>query len=699
MAIDHRLGTKVVKSLRTDEAPGVRVDPYPYIGIVKNNLDPTRAGRIQVWIPELGGVATDVNSWRTINYSSPYMGTTSITTPSHPTPSPDNNFRNVPHSYGMWMTPPDLETEVICIFIAGDPLRGYLISCINSNLSRHMMPGLASSTNVDTSGASADTKKSYKAGTPAPVVEFNEHNADVKLNPLFINNKKPIHEYQYSRLKKEGLDRDPTRGTISSSSQRESPSNVFGISTPGRPDTDPADNVPTFLQNLAGNKLEEKDFVYKTRKGGHTFVMDDGSTVGNDQLVRLRTANGHQIMMHDTANSLYISHADGTSWVELAADGSIHIFANNGINIRSKKTINMHSDGDINFNAQNISMHSAVKTQIDSGTKFVVTSPSALIGSDTTEFKAKSAFNVQSGTLSLNSSGILTLIGTPVKQNNGGGATVSAPTAISVKGLPDTYLDGNGLYQSKDNGLQSIVTVAPTHEPFPRGSSQSTTIGANLASTPVGTPQPKYTGNVDKTKATGGGVSGQAGAKEIVKQPEATKAIGSLTREQTTALMTQLAKSESGGRDNPYATPPNQFGYIGKYQFGWQALSRLGYVKSSVNTNGALTNSNSWTGKDGIWSIDDYYAAHDAQERMAEDLMQLNYNQLSGSGGITSEDSPETVGGMLMTAHMLGGGGANQWRKGNGIPDGNGTTGDIYFNRGKYAIAVLAPQISANKLG
>lgn len=707
MAIDHRLGTKVVKSLRTDEAPGVRVDPYPYIGIVKNNLDPIRAGRLQVWIPELGGLENDVNSWRTINYSSPYMGTTNIQ-PRGGKASPDNNFKNVPHSYGMWMVPPDLETEIICIFIGGDPLRGYMIGCVNSNLSRHMMPGIASSTNVDTSGASSDTKNSYKDGTPVPVAEFNEYDPSIKINPLFVNNKKPIHEHQYSILKKEGLDRDPYRGTITSSSQRESPSNVFGISTPGRPDPDPADNASSFLEKLAGNKLEEKDYVYKTRKGGHTFVMDDGNVVGKDQLVRLRTAKGHQIMMHDTANSLYISHADGTSWVELSADGSIHIFANNGINVRSAGTINMHSDKDINFNAQNILMHSAVKTQIDTDSKFIVTAKSVLVGSGTIEFKASSAFNVQSQTLSLNASGGLVLAGSSINQNSGGGASVTSPKAIVLNGLPNTEKDGTGLYQSKSGKIQSIVTVAPCHEPFIRAGeatsssstgNNSTVIGASQAPAKVGTPPEKYTGTIDNTKNTSGGVKTPAGANDILNQPPATKTIGSLSKDETTALLAQLAKSESGGYADPYSVK-NQLGYVGKYQMGAPALKTLGYVKMSAsNNNASLQNPNNWTGKDGINSVEDYYAAHDTQEAMVVDLANRNYAQLSKSGGITKQDGPAEVGGMLMTAHLLGGGGANQWRKGNGGVDANGTTGQMYFDRGKYAVAVLAPKVTESKTG
>ena len=49
--------------------------------------------------------------------------------------------------------------------------------------------------------------------------------------------------------------------------------------------------------------------------------MDDGATLGEDQLMRLRTASGHQLLLHDTNNTIYVGHADGTSWIEMTPDG------------------------------------------------------------------------------------------------------------------------------------------------------------------------------------------------------------------------------------------------------------------------------------------------------------------------------------------------------------------------------------------
>jgi hypothetical protein len=410
MAIDFRIGTKINKSLRTDLAPATNISPFPYIGVVKNNLDPTRCGRVQVFIPELGGNPDDPANWRTISYASPFMGYTS--TEINQTDAQDNkeSFTNVTHTYGMWMVPPDIGVEVICMFIAGDPMRGYWVACVNSNLSRYMLPGLASSTNVNSTFATANAKASYTPGDQLPVVEFNENIPANETNSNFYNAPKPIHETQYAVLKQQGLNSDTTRGTITSSSQRETPSQVFGISTPGRPTNDPADD-PNYVRKLNAGTLTENYYRVKSRKGGHTFVMDDGSVLGVDQLVRLRTAGGHQILMHDTEETIYVGHAKGNSWIELSKTGSINIYSHGGVNLRSEGDINFHSDGNINLNAdKNINLHAAKISNV--------------------------------------------------------AATYS---------LPDTLFNSNtGTWYSADNQIHSITTVAPTHEPFNRNTVANT---------------------------------------------------------------------------------------------------------------------------------------------------------------------------------------------------------------------------------
>jgi hypothetical protein len=78
---------------------------------------------------------------------------------------------------------------------------------------------------------------------------------------------------------------------------------------------------------------------------------------------------------------------------------------------------------------------------------------------------------------------------------------------------------------------------------------------------------------------------------------------------------------------------------------------------------------------------------------------QRNYTAMVKNGAVTADMPPEEVGGMLATSHLLGAGGAKNWRNGQGGADAFGTTGSSYFQKGKYAIAVLAPQVPAVKAG
>jgi len=664
MAIDQRAGTKVIKSLRREEAGGARVDPYPYIGIVKNNLDPTRSGRLQIYIPDLGGDEKDQLSWRTVSYSSPFMG---YTTNENIADTADT-FESVSHSYGMWMVPPDIGVQVIALFIAGDPLRGYWISCVNPNLSHHMIPALAGSPNAI-----------GNKGAPAPVVEFNENKPANITNPVFYNLSKPIHKIQAARLKVQGLDQDPIRGAISSSSQRETPSHVFGISTPGRPLNDPADDL-NYITKLNSGTLPPEYYKIKSRQGGHTFVMDDGATLGQDRLVRLRTAKGHQILMHDSANTLYIAHADGTSWIELTTDGRVNVYSQGAFSVRSESDINLHSDKNININAaNNINLKAGNKIQAESTRTTLLTGSLGVEASGDAEFKTGSRFNVETGaSMSLKVASTYALEASQILNNSGG--TVTVP---QIKG----FVIGN-------TDLNTIVTVAPTHEPFYRGVTPAFFNPENSSSGIE--PQATYTGNVDATKNLAGTeVKVPAGTKDLRNQPDPTGTVGNLSKDQMTAYLAQIGKSESGGN---YDTT-NQLGYVGKYQFGYQALIDQGYVKSSVTSNAQLSNPNSWTGKDGINDRSAWLGNGSVQESDILTYTQTNYTRKVSNGAITADMPPEDVGGMLAASHLLGAGGANTWRKGGGGADANGTTGDTYFQKGKFAISVLAPQVPAVAAG
>lgn len=469
MSTDKRLNKRLPERVRREDTPGIRIDSGPFIGIIRNNIDPTRAGRLQVWIPDLGGNEDDPKSWRTVSYASPYYGTT-----YQPQAAVNNKFTDVAHSYGMWAVVPDIGNQVICTFIAGDPNRGYWFACINPNLSHHMVPALAAGNQVDNSLTDSSIQSKYDPNTSKwPVSEFNE-NIATNISASWINNAKPVHEFQANILIQQGLDRDGMRGAIGSSSQRESPSTVFGISTPGRPLNDPMDK-PDFQTKLQAGTLTAADTAVSGRKGGHTFVMDDGDQIGLDQLFRLRTAGGHQILMNDSERVMYLANSDGSVWLEFTGGGHINVFSAAGINMRTDgefnihagKDINMHSGGSIKFKAD---------TSINSQTKDYTIKAGTSIGIQAGKvgILADGALSFQSANGGWLTDGKLALQGSKILLNTEAPQAVPVIADLKTNKQTDTgWDDQKGIWTNQADVFESIATITPAHEPWPRAPGKS----------------------------------------------------------------------------------------------------------------------------------------------------------------------------------------------------------------------------------
>ena len=713
---DKRIGKKPPNHF-SREASSTKLDSGPFLGKVKNPLDPTRSGRLQVWIPELGaGDENNPENWRTVSYASPFFGST-----YQPDTTKENAFSKVRHTYGFWAIPPDVGAFVLCTFVVGDPDRGYWFACVPNQLTHHMVPGIAGSDNIDVNtlqdtSISTDTK-------PMMASEFNE-NADPDWTN-FVSLPKPIHEYQQKILQSQGLETDFVRGVISSSSQREMPSAVFGMSTPGRPLNDPDPSID-FKKKIEASDLNPSDYAVGARKGGHQFVMDDGNWKDKDRLLRLRSSGGHQILMSDSEKILYIGNSDGSVWIELTSPGHLNIYSAASINIRSGADLNFHADNNINFNAGKSFNMSAGKdatiqsqvVNINSAQNLTLYGGQVGIGSD-------GGLNINaSGTATLNGSSGTKITGATVTLNEGGSVGITRPTALTINKLPDTGKDGK-IWKSVDGALSTIVPIAPTHEPWklhmatePAGAVISTrSIASPLnaaarqeihiapgAGVVTGSPPNK---DLPVTECKGGqpigagpkAASGKAVHNPVNKSylkksdaPSPQAPIGNLTLDQTKALFTQLAWNESGWRLGIV----NQFNYLGKYQMGAIALATIGYIKLDAykaQKNSSVNYPASWTQKainEGVSSKEDFLKNAAFQEKAMWALTSLNYKSLLSLKALSSDDDQCTVAGMLAAAHLIGANGAANWRNTGVGQDANGTTGTTYFNMGRYAVDVLA---------
>jgi hypothetical protein len=441
------------------DKPGQKVVNYPVLGIVKNNVDSLKSGRLQVYISEFGASdPDDRNSWVTVSYMSPFYGQTNGPSPR----SGVGKYINDPHSYGFWYTPPDLETHVVCIFLRGDINFGYYIGCIPQPAFNQMIPAIGS---VPPSEATLNPVEAQKyVDVPRfPVTEINDNDPSIAGSIFYETEIKPVHSYHAAVLFHQGLIRDPDRGVIGSSAMRESPSRVFGISTPGRP------------VYMGGQKDapriggSDPSLNVDARRGGHTFTMDDGDAGGADQLMRLRTTTGHMIMMNDTIQSIFIMHSSGKSWIEMGLEGTIDMYTANSFNVRSEGDVNLHADRDINFHAKkkmNIYAEQLnVTTKKDMNFRVGTTFNQYVISSFTVKVDGGMSM-LSGGDASYASSATTYINGSPVNINSGSTCLVPQKVpAIPIKLHDETILKPTGFWPLPLK-LPSITSRCPAHSPW-----------------------------------------------------------------------------------------------------------------------------------------------------------------------------------------------------------------------------------------
>lgn len=296
-----------------------------FMGFVKDSVDVQRNGRLRVWIPEFGSAPHEEQGWVTVNYCSPFAGATNIDTISK---TDIEGFDKTQTSYGMWMVPPDINNQVLVMFIGGDPSRGVWIGSMFDQFVNKMTPGVPS-----------DSRNWQYPGKQVPVAEYNKWDKKVTEPDRAI---KPYEKTKFKGVGNQGLITDPSRGTTTAGARREAPSKVFGILTPG-----PAVNPTAPAADIR-------------RKGGSSFIMDDGT---GTECIQLTTKSGAQVKIDETEGYVYLINRDGTAWVQMDKDGNVDIFGAKDISMRAQRDLNIRADRNINIEAgQNIFMKAAKDT-------------------------------------------------------------------------------------------------------------------------------------------------------------------------------------------------------------------------------------------------------------------------------------------------------------------------------------------------
>lgn len=651
------------------DAGGAVLRSVPLFGIVKDNIDPIRSGRLQVYISDLGGLdPDDSNSWVTVSYMTPFYG---VTTPSSANTGYGEYIKN-PNSYGMWNSQPDLGTTVICIFINGDPNYGFWIGCVPQPEALQMVPAIGGTDNIV---ANAGEAKGLGGAVRLPVTNLNSNNAGIANSNKFLTDAKPVHSYVASILAQQGLIRDPIRGVIGSSAQRETPSRVgWGVSTPGRPIYEGGFTDETIAKAATSGKSTGLKVV--ARRGGHTLVMDDGDILGRDQLVRLRSSLGHQILMSDDGQTLFIIHANGQSYIELGKEGTIDMYSTNSFNVRTQGDLNLHADNNININAgkalnisaDTIAINSEKQTTHKIGTDFSLYAS----GTYTTKVDGKMSF-ASAADSSFYSDAITYFNGSKINLNTGASSLVPQ----EVKPLPivahtDTLNDATKGWLAAPGKLLSIVSRAPAHAPWssanqgvdvkvnnnasaalpaapsPAVAAANASTGSSPVTSPVtasvaATVPPSAAISVALDKNTTGTIVGQISTLAAIGPAADAVKLGAGVVQTATGPVAAIGAM---------AQSPAQLEACGVIKPGAAALIN-NLVEGGKTIQQACT-PNLFTGKDGASNLTSYVNNPIAQVAGTVQTLTQAQTALTQTGLITGKESGTAIAGLVMSAATVG---------------------------------------------
>jgi hypothetical protein len=386
-----------------------------------------------------------------VSYMSPFFGSTG----KDYLGKDPNDYDQTQKSYGFWMVPPDVGATVLVVFANHDIKYGYWIGVIPDEYMNFSVPGLAATRYVV-----QDTKNTESKYARVPVAEYNKEISSSEQDATKIY--KPEHKFAQA-LELQGLLQDDIRGITTSSARREAPSMVFGISTPGI--TDKAGK-----RDKIGPKNKQVTMPV-SRLGGSTFVMDDGddkflrktlagegppeyasveqqetdgdATIPHNELIRLRTRTGHQILLHNSEDLIYIGNSKGTTWIELTSNGKIDIFAEDSVSIHTKNDLNILADRDINLEAgRNFNLKAGATFHTEGNiVESVANTDTKITSGASSHINSKVTHRETAGKVYMNS-------------------TTAAAEAVVA-------LDTIAVPADDDTTIDSILLRVPQHEPWP----------------------------------------------------------------------------------------------------------------------------------------------------------------------------------------------------------------------------------------
>lgn len=280
--------------------------PFIMEGQVVSTSDPDQMGRCRVWVPGLDGEAFEIDQLPWAEYASPFMGFTVEY------PAGQNNIKNNSHAaYGFWAIP-KVGSSVLVFFLEGNPARRFYFASTGRLHRNRSLPA----------GRNADPR-----GRPGPWGDAGDNQGNLNpIQPAFDNLRT---QFQGNVTAPEAITRGAYERQVAQAKTNKDGTEGYS--------PNPAD--PSYL--------DPQTYCIVT-PGRHAIIMQDDPKYAR---LRIKTAEGHQVIFDDANERIYVSTAKGNSWFEMDQDGHVHVFGAESLSFRAGKDINFFADGDINLEA------------------------------------------------------------------------------------------------------------------------------------------------------------------------------------------------------------------------------------------------------------------------------------------------------------------------------------------------------------
>jgi hypothetical protein len=260
-------------------------------------------GRVKVWLPAVDGADYTIADLPWANYVSPLAGQV-VNYPAGSGSKPTEGFM----SYGFWAIP-KVGATVLVALLYGDVNRRFYMGSIFGDHGNRSLPVGRNRSDVSTTPVS-DTMDPVQPQTSNLNTQF-QGQVDSS-----IAKTRGAYERQVAQDK---TIKDGSEGYQKGVLEAGLDPQTYCLATPGR----------------------------------HAIIMQDNPSNGR---LRLKTADGHQIIFDDANERIYMSTAKGKSWIELDSDGHIHVFGAAGVSFSAGEDFNISALGNVNISGKNVNI-------------------------------------------------------------------------------------------------------------------------------------------------------------------------------------------------------------------------------------------------------------------------------------------------------------------------------------------------------